>query len=206
MLFVWFVQNVSTLCFYQTVIEIIITSINLTLCAYCTVQMFNLHSISRNLRIILVFEMVLTAYATSLHTIEYFTPHDAYSFAAGHTFRAFFFYGCLTLSSFAAQMFNVKYLVVAIERRIAYQQRHSYDNCNFLAVFLIIASGVYLCVATYNIATMLYMVKAFPQLQNKISKDLKFLNINRVSVVSIPDAVKDTNVYFKQLQEMWKIP
>uniref|UniRef100_A0A1I7RIN1 Serpentine receptor class gamma n=2 Tax=Bursaphelenchus xylophilus TaxID=6326 RepID=A0A1I7RIN1_BURXY len=81
---------------------------------------------------------------------------------------------------------------------------HMDDDC---VEFKIIYTFLYICLSIYNFTSMLFMISAFPRLQNVIFKDFPFL-YGRPSVINSPmkrDHVATSQTYFQQLKDAWDI-
>ncbi|CAD5220000.1 unnamed protein product [Bursaphelenchus okinawaensis] len=113
---------------YLTYIEITVNIITMILNCYFTLRISQLPTFNANFRYMMVFQTFMTCTINFIHPLESLTPVEFYSLEAGNIKGSVFFYTLIVIQHFATFVFESKYMLIAIERVIAYRERATYEN------------------------------------------------------------------------------
>ena len=97
---------------------------------YFTWRFANLSTINRNLRAILVFEHLMAAILTLVHPILVRIPPHVYSIKEGRYWGAALVYPLFFFVQTLIYLLVSKFLLIALERSYAFNNRQSYENSN----------------------------------------------------------------------------
>ena len=97
---------------------------------------------NRNLRVILVFEHLVTAILTLVHPILVQIPPHVYSLENGRYIAGAIVYTLFLLIQISVYLLVSKFALVAIERRCAFNNRRCYENSNSSTAWRIIKIAV----------------------------------------------------------------
>ena len=109
---------------------------------YFTWRFANLSTFSRNLRVILVFEHLVTAILTLVHPILVQIPPHVYSLKEGRYLGATLVYSLLFFAQTLLYLLILKFAIVALERSYAFNNCRSYENSNSSIAWRIIKTAV----------------------------------------------------------------
>ena len=97
---------------------------------------------NRNLRVIFVFVHLVTAVYTLVHPILVQIPPHVYSLKEGRYWGAALVYSLFFLVQAFIYILLVKFMLIAVERRYAFNHRRSYENSNSSTAWRIISIAV----------------------------------------------------------------
>ncbi|CAD5227188.1 unnamed protein product [Bursaphelenchus xylophilus] len=132
--------------YYESWLEVFVMVPTLMLNIYFTIRISQLSTFSVNFRIIITVQTILTSLIALVHPLQYFLPETFYSFKDGNYYSAMVTYGVHGALHFALFLIESKYLLIAIERLIAFNQRTTYEKRNCSVAFKIL--GVYFVFST----------------------------------------------------------
>ena len=132
----------ETLLIVEAVAEFASAFICFALNIYFTWRFANLSTFSRNIRVILVFEHIVTAILTLVHPIVVLIPPNFYSLKEGRWLAAMLVYPLFFLIQAFLYLLVSKFLFIAIERRYAFNNRRCYENSDSSTAWRLIKTAV----------------------------------------------------------------
>ncbi|CAD5227190.1 unnamed protein product [Bursaphelenchus xylophilus] len=109
-------------------IEIAAACVNTICSVYFVARTINLSTLNINLRLILMVETILCVFVSLVHSTSQITDESWYSIEKRQYLAALIFYVTLLAAQVAAFMFDAKYMLIAIERTIAFEDRRRYET------------------------------------------------------------------------------
>ncbi|CAD5228359.1 unnamed protein product [Bursaphelenchus xylophilus] len=113
---------------YVSALEFVVAIITAILNMYFTLRINQLSTFSPNLRTILTVEAILASILPFLHLATYHIPEHLHSFKDGNYVSGVAFYLLMALHQVVMVVFESKYLLIALERWVAYLARRDYEN------------------------------------------------------------------------------
>ncbi|CAD5230199.1 unnamed protein product [Bursaphelenchus okinawaensis] len=112
---------------------------------YSAVRFINAGTYSRNFRIVMIATNLVINATALLRPIYFLVPEETYYIASKNYFRMFVMYALEYISHVAILMFDVKYIIIGYERRVAFKNRATYENNQgkgTIMVFLFVLGAV----------------------------------------------------------------
>ncbi|CAD5227231.1 unnamed protein product [Bursaphelenchus xylophilus] len=137
-----------------TVGEILFHIPTISLTIYLVILCNRLSTFSANFKLIITVVVLSQSVVTVLQPLELYVPSSIYSVEEGHVIPAVIFYTAAVIRTFVSGFFVLKYLLLAVERSVAFKQRGSYEDRGYgLAIK---------CLGTSSMLSILFiLVKTF---------------------------------------------
>ncbi|CAD5213277.1 unnamed protein product [Bursaphelenchus xylophilus] len=155
--------------------DIVFSFVSLLWGSYFCFKMGNVSTISKNLKIIMIFYTASCLYITLCHSLRYLVPNEYVAVAEGRYFNAFFCNGIMFLAHLQLTMLQFQYLHVVIERISAFRERGKYDEKTDTSAYRQLF--VNFCV---SLALLLVKMRVIWYLYQSVPLDLRLIKITHM--------------------------